>query len=198
MISNVVHLPTRNGSAQEVELPPGSAVWLYHLCAMRADAELLREDLSGPQLSILTTIRNESAIMRDMLLLLHSNGADILGGSAETALNCLDWAASAHQNTANASNGKMREAVLARAATLRKWTEIATEFGIAITLHNIQESCTLYSALINGAVRLVAQIGPQALPILAMLTADLQIFAGVETTRRQIGNVQKNEQFVNQ
>ena len=68
-----------------------------------------------------------------------------------------------------------------RAAQMRLWADIAARVT-APGERNPVAICALYSGLINGVNRLIMQVGPQVLPLLALLVADLQVFSGVDST----------------
>lgn len=186
---------------QRVDLPPGSAAWLYHLTAEAAAREALhrdgspREDVPVARLNALRGVGQDAAVCRDLLLVSQQSPTgvvvDVLGGSAETALLCLRWTAAENARIGAGIPGDLGAAVRARADHLTAWADLAsTATGIGKTpysfssLHRLA-CCALYSALVLGAVRMVAQAGPPAIPFASMLATDLSLMAGLDDTRQR-------------
>jgi hypothetical protein len=186
---------------QCVDLPPGSAAWLYHLTAEAAAREALlpdgepREDLSIARLNILRGVGQDAAVCRDLLLFSQQSSTgivvDVLGGSAATALLCLRWTAAEHARIGRETSGDLGSALRARADHLAAWADLAAlssrmcESERHFTDVERLECCALYSALVLGAVRMVAQVGPPAIPFASMLATDLSLMVGLDDTRQR-------------
>lgn len=186
---------------QRVDLPPGSAAWLYHLAAEAAAREALhrdgspREDVPLSRLNVLRGVGQDSAVCRDLLLVSQQSPTgvvvDVLGGSAATAILCLRWTAAEHARIGADLPGDLGAAVRARADHLTAWADLAAvssrvcESDLAPTAEERLDCCALYSALVMGAVRMVAQAGPPAIPFASMLATDLSLMAGLDGTRQR-------------
>jgi hypothetical protein len=205
---------------QRVDLPPGSAAWLYHLTAEAAVNEAMlpdgspREDVPLSRLNVLRGVGQDSAVCRDLLLVSQQSptgiAVDVLGGSAATALFCLRWTAAEHARIGADLPGDLGAAVRARADHLAAWADLAstasnlqhppasaphrvTGWSNTINIVGFEgdsdqvrlECCALYSALVLGAVRMVAQAGPPAIPFASMLATDLSLMAGLDGTRQR-------------
>ncbi len=104
-----------------VDVPPGTAAWLYNATHLLADAESVRDDVGSAALRSALAVSQESRMMRDMLIQVSRDRAFVGGGSATVAAYAFLWAADAHEAGVADLAPAFADAVRGRVALLRYW-----------------------------------------------------------------------------
>lgn len=191
-MSAVVQVALPDGTRREVELPAGSAAALYHEIAMLADAEQVGEDVPLARAGALREAYHEARTLRDLLVLATGPGSVVVvGGDAASVVRALRDLRAGYLRVADGLRGRAREHAEARAAGVTLLCSLAARADpLAAEQPDLRDgggAARLYAALCHGAARALAAVGPQAIPLVASLTNDLSILAGVDDTRQQCG-----------